>query len=105
MPMYEYRCEPCNAVTEVIRSIALRDESSACRLCGEPAERIISVPTMHVWNADRKFVQCGPADGGMSFGTKAEYNHYLAETNQREVSTDAPRKTNPAAKTIMTCRI
>ncbi|MBI5374167.1 MAG: zinc ribbon domain-containing protein [Candidatus Schekmanbacteria bacterium] len=42
MPVYEYMCFDCGAITEVLRSIILRDDVTSCGRCGASTERIIS---------------------------------------------------------------
>ena len=42
MPVYEYSCPGCNATTEEIRCIALRDARLACARCETPMHRVIS---------------------------------------------------------------
>ncbi len=44
MPIYEYRCEKCHELTEVIRSMAAADEPMACEACGhDQTARVHSV--------------------------------------------------------------
>ena len=69
--------------------------------CGGMGEYIISIPTMHVWEADRAFMNISHHDEGMKFPTRAAYDNYLKDTHQAEVSTAAPSKHNRSAKTIM----
>jgi len=42
MPIYEYRCEQCEADFEVLRSIGASDEDLECPACGapEPARKL-----------------------------------------------------------------
>jgi putative FmdB family regulatory protein len=42
MPIYEYRCPGCYALTEELRSIKNRDVSLACNRCETPMHRVIS---------------------------------------------------------------
>ena len=44
MPLYEYRCVRCKAVTGYLRPAARRNEPATCPDCGAEAERIISKP-------------------------------------------------------------
>lgn len=44
MPLYEYRCTNCQAVTSYLRPVARRNEPAVCPDCGEPAECIFSIP-------------------------------------------------------------
>jgi putative FmdB family regulatory protein len=42
MPLYEYICLECNAITEVLRPIKLRDDLTNCVQCGAGAKRVMS---------------------------------------------------------------
>lgn len=42
MPVYEYMCLECGAITEVLRPIKSRDDVTNCGRCGATTERIIS---------------------------------------------------------------
>jgi len=57
MPMYEYRCDDCQGVTELLRSMSTADDAAACETCG-------STKTRRVQSV---FAACGsgaPAAGG-----------------------------------------
>jgi putative FmdB family regulatory protein len=41
MPAYDYKCEPCDAVFEVVRSVSDRSEV-CCPECGEAAKRVFT---------------------------------------------------------------
>ena len=100
MPLYEFQCWGCNEVTEALRKVG-NFSPCRCRVCGGSTEHIISAPTMHTWNQDRQFPNIRKAgDGAKSFETKAEYEVYLKETDQAEVSTDAPKINKLGHKTI-----
>lgn len=44
MPIYTYRCEPCDQDTEQIRKIADRDRIMVCKNCRQPVNRKIDSP-------------------------------------------------------------
>lgn len=43
MPMYEYRCQSCEEITDAIRSIDDRDNAPACEHCNGETRKIISL--------------------------------------------------------------
>lgn len=48
MPMYEFVCDDCGAVTSELRSIADRHSSAMCRFCSGKAQRVISAPRLSI---------------------------------------------------------
>lgn len=46
MPIYDYRCEPCNHQEEWIRKVSERDDKHTCPLCGYTMKRMISKPSV-----------------------------------------------------------
>jgi len=42
MPTYEYECNTCKKVTEVVRSLKDIDKAPKCPSCGEETHRIVS---------------------------------------------------------------
>ncbi len=46
MPLYEYRCESCDQVIEVLQKFS-DDPLSTCTSCGGGLERLISPPGLH----------------------------------------------------------
>lgn len=42
MPIYEYKCTSCAAVSEALRRMADRDAPEICKQCGASAEHILS---------------------------------------------------------------
>jgi putative FmdB family regulatory protein len=48
MPLYEYRCAECAAVTSLRCSVAARPQTVACERCGHPgATQILSGAAVH----------------------------------------------------------
>lgn len=46
MPIYEYQCTSCCAISEVLRSISERDLDIACPVCGSAARHILSAANL-----------------------------------------------------------
>jgi len=44
MPIYEYRCQQCDHLFEMLQSI--NDDPPQCPVCNGETERIISVPSL-----------------------------------------------------------
>ena len=91
MPLYEFACL-CGSRVEEFRKLCDWTPGN-CIACGREMEYVISAPTLHVWNAERKFPNVGRVgDGSMAFNSKAAYQKHLTDTDVVEVSTDAPIK-------------
>lgn len=48
MPIYEYRCEKCDAVTGHLASIRAIPATVVCEQCGAQAMRIVSRPSIQL---------------------------------------------------------
>lgn len=46
MPIYEYRCESCETVSEALVKIADRFQEQLCPECGGKAKLIVSTPML-----------------------------------------------------------
>jgi putative FmdB family regulatory protein len=89
MPIYEYRCEPCDETYEAVFPISDRDSEQHCRDCSTPLIRICSVPSLKIWNFERKFPNISPqGDGTMSFSSEGEYETYLTSNHLYEKRID-----------------
>jgi len=89
MPIYEYRCEPCDETFEGVFAIADRDSEQTCVDCSTPLIRIYSVPSLKIWNHERKFPNISPqGDGTMSFSSEGEYETYLTSNHLYEKRID-----------------
>lgn len=54
MPIYEFRCEDCGAVSSVFTSVADKPASIECEQCGSANARpIISRPSVHLSNLSK----------------------------------------------------
>ena len=47
MPLYEYRCRSCHAITTALRPTADSQAGVECERCGAGAHRILSRPSVH----------------------------------------------------------
>ena len=47
MPIYEYRCQTCTALTTALRSSSNATDPVRCEHCGAEAHRILSRPSVH----------------------------------------------------------
>lgn len=73
MPIYEYECEQCDAITEVFKVKPDPDEEAPCAFCGEDAQLAISVPAMQpddMWNGHFSISL------GRHFNSRREYNDH-----------------------------
>jgi putative FmdB family regulatory protein len=44
MPIYEYRCQSCGAVSEIWEGVGIRSDPLQCKNCGDRSvERVLSV--------------------------------------------------------------
>jgi len=55
MPVYEFRCKKCEAISDEIRSVSKRNDPSFCPQCGEQTSRWIPTGTQFVLKGPRWF--------------------------------------------------
>ena len=48
MPIYEYKCDVCEEITEEFDKITSTTKTIECSLCGQPAKKIISLGSFHL---------------------------------------------------------
>ena len=54
MPIYEYRCNRCGEVSEILVGVGLNDEVFTCKHCGSSdLEKILSVSSFTFSNSSR----------------------------------------------------
>ncbi len=54
MPIYEYRCGDCQAVTSVLAPISRANDACPCERCGSAqTHRIVSRPSVHLSNLSK----------------------------------------------------
>ena len=46
MPLYEYRCKPCDRPIDLFRNMGKADAPAACPVCGKAGERVLSAPSL-----------------------------------------------------------
>lgn len=105
MPMYEYKCTCGNRWT-LLRRMADRNIPPCCH-CGKKMSRMISAPTMHIWDAGRQFPHmCSQGElGEMTFPSKEAYETHLKDRGIAEVSTSAPIKRPHGNKVVREAKI
>jgi putative FmdB family regulatory protein len=65
MPLYEYRCNDCRTVFEVLRPMAQRELAAVCPSCESRASMpLISRVTVHAGGATGAAPAAQPASGG-----------------------------------------
>ncbi len=48
MPIYEYKCDVCEEITEEFDKITSTTKTIECSLCGQPAKKIMSLGSFHL---------------------------------------------------------
>lgn len=51
MPIYEYKCDVCEEITEEFDKITSTTKTIECSLCGQPANKIMSLGSFHLKGA------------------------------------------------------
>ena len=64
MPIYEYRCRRCRAVTDCLAAVAAMPAQMACGACGATATRIVSRTVVRL-SAGSKVGRLDPRYDGM----------------------------------------
>lgn len=96
-------------IEERILNVKQSDCTIWCNHCDQAMPRILSVPSLNIWNAERKFpnIGTGCGDGAtgefgeMSFPTKAAYQAHLDENDIVESKTDGLNHTPHGNKVVM----
>jgi putative FmdB family regulatory protein len=74
MPIYEYRCESCEAIQEVMQSISA-EPLTTCPDCGGPLRKLISRSAFHLkgsgWYSDHYGLKSPGAKQGSSAASAA----------------------------------
>ncbi len=96
MAIYEYKCEPCNAVTERVQSMhAPRPDTILCKYCGQEAKfaiSLVSIPTAGMSNS--------PLDVSIGRDAEAKWariheNTEIRNKVRRETNTQGLTATSP----------
>ncbi|HYL71714.1 MAG TPA: zinc ribbon domain-containing protein [Candidatus Dormibacteraeota bacterium] len=65
MPLYEYRCNDCRSVFEVLRPMAQRELSAVCPSCESRASMpLISRVAVHAGSSSSPGPSAAPSSGG-----------------------------------------
>jgi putative FmdB family regulatory protein len=75
MPKYDYRCPACEAVFELERPMAESADHAHCPVCGEHAERALTMPKL-LFKAD-------PRDNRPYWHNHDGYSHFHAPRRGR----------------------
>ena len=51
MPIYEYKCDVCEEITEEFDKITSTTKTIECSLCGQPANKILCLGSFHLKGA------------------------------------------------------
>jgi putative FmdB family regulatory protein len=85
MPMYEFRCAECGAVTEAL--VEAGTTSVACGACGhEPTERLLSTPapSMHLVKSPGAARQQERRNAELHASTKAKFKETRQKARKRK---------------------
>ncbi len=93
MPLYEYKCEACDAVFEVLQSFS--DEPLTTHEgCGGRLERLISPPAFHFKGSGWYVTDYARKNGGGTGSSSSKHDLPKAETK-----TETKTESKPAAET------
>ena len=93
MPIYEYKCDQCGKVSEILQRKFDVDEAP-CEACGAPAHRIMS-NTSFVLKGTGWYVTDYKANGGCS--ASGGNCNGKSESHKPDAAADAPASAKPAA--------
>jgi putative FmdB family regulatory protein len=85
MPMYEFRCPECGAVTEAL--VPAGTASVSCRSCGhDGTERVLSTPapSMHLVKSPGAARQQERRNAELHASTKAKFKEKRQQARQRK---------------------
>jgi len=70
MPIYPFRCDPCDVEFEVTRKASAARDAAACPVCGKPARRIFTAVGRSGGSVKSVAPSVGaaPSGGGWSHG-------------------------------------
>ena len=93
MPLYEYRCESCRQLTEILQKFS-DAPLTICEKCGGSLERLISAPGLHFKGTGWYVTDYARAGSGVSSanGGKSEKGEAKSETKS-EKTESKPEKT------------
>jgi putative FmdB family regulatory protein len=87
VPVYDYRCSTCNAVTTIYRTVEARHDCPECSSCGAATEKVISAPSFVMPDiqpyravaGDRRWIS-----------SRSEHRQFLKEFGYEEVGNEGP---------------
>lgn len=96
MPIYEYECRKCGALTEVFQKMDAKPPSK-CGKCGGRLEKRISASAIQFKGSG--WYVTDYAGNGKKAAEKAESDAAKADTATSEKKTDKKKESSPAKKT------
>ena len=69
MPLYEYRCKPCDREFELLRPMEFSNKTAGCPSCGKPSSRILSVFAATTRGSSGSEPVAGTSGGGCGGGS------------------------------------
>ncbi|MBN1881425.1 MAG: zinc ribbon domain-containing protein [Deltaproteobacteria bacterium] len=102
MPIYEYECQQCGEVTEVMQRIT-EDPLTTCEICGGPIKRLISNTSFVLkgtgWYATDYAGKSNGANG--SGGKRSTETNLSGSSDKKETGTEKTKsaeKSTPASE-------
>ena len=90
MPIYEYECQKCGEVTEVMQRIT-DDPLTTCETCGGPIKRLISHTTFVLKGTGWYATDYAGKNGSNGSGGKRSAETNLSDSSAKK-ETSAPKK-------------
>lgn len=101
--MYDFYCENCRNLKELLRPIGDRNVLLVCSTCGGDRYRTVSAPNLSIWNPTRKFPNLRKeGDGAMTFDNRIQYEGYLKDNGIFEWKTEGLKASKPGQTVLMT---
>lgn len=106
MPIYEYECNSCKKVIEIMQKIT-SDPETVCPTCGGPLKKLVSRTSFQLkgtgwYVSDYKNNKGNKSDGGSNPAKKSDTTKSEAQTVKDETVKAAPEKStakDPASST------
>ena len=82
MPIYPFRCDPCDVEFEVTRKASAARDAAACPFCGKPARRVFTAigRSGASVKSGAPSVGAAPAGGGAGTWSHGGHSHGAGES-------------------------